>query len=248
MAEWYDNLFTDKPARDPFANLKFFDNGSGNLESHPTSGIGFLPGGSSGSNLSQSSAGSNVNWAKVLGTGATLASSAFAGGGGSIAGDVSGIKGQAGKQLTEGQTLASKGQSDIAPVLQYFKQLMSGDSGQILAATQPERSRVIDQYDAARKSAGAFTPRGGGQASTQQESRAREASDLANITAGARKDAAQGLAAIGTHEQDTGLAMQQQAQQQLAQLLGPTLQQNQNDTASTVQTYMGIAAMIAAVL
>lgn len=219
------------------------------LPSRPTNGIGFLPsGGGSGSNLSTGGGGGNVDWAKLLTTGAGLATSAFAGNSGSITPDARNIQGNAQQQLEQGKQQFAQGQADIGPVLKYFKALASGDSASVLAATQPERARVTDQYDSARRSAAQFTPRGGGQASTQQESRAKEASDLGNITAGARKDALQGLTGIGLSEQQSGLSTEQAAQNSLAQVLSPLFNQEQSDTSSTIAQYAGYAALVASFL
>ena len=82
----------------------------------------------------------------------------------------------------------------LAPVLNYFKAIASGDPGALMQATMPERGRVIDQYDAARKSASISMPRSGGATSALLNSYVSEANQLSDITAGARKE---GMTALG---------------------------------------------------
>lgn len=205
-----------------------------------TSNIGWLPGGASGSDLS-----GGFDWGSLAKTGLGLLPSLFAGGGASIEPDIRKIQGNANDQLTAGKDLAGKGSTDLGPVLEYFKNLVSGNPNDVLAATAPDRRRVIDQYDTARRSSAQFTPRGGGDASSQNASRASEAGDIASLTASARSNAANSLGQLGESERNAGLTQEQTAQQTLASVLGPLFQQQQADQKSLIGTFTGLATMIA---
>ena len=141
--------------------------------------------------------------------------------------------------------LAASGAADLNPVLKYFKDLVSGNPTDVLNATTPQRRRVIDQYDTARRSSAQFTPRGGGSASAQQESRAREAGDIASLTSDTQANAATALGALGENERNAGLTAEQQAQQALASALGPLMQQQQANQSGLVSTFQGLASFIA---
>lgn len=194
------------------------------------------------------SSGSEIPWGQILTTGAGLATSLASGNRGSIVGPAAEIQRGAREQMATGQRLVQQGSDNLDPVLKYFRDLFSGNPADVMAATAPQRKRVLDQYDTARKSSAEFTPRGGGQASAQMESRASEASDLAMIGAGSRAEAANTLASLGSSQQQVGLAAEQHAQAQLAQVLGPLLQQEEKSTADLIRTYAGYAALVAAFL
>src|SRR5262245_54209632 len=73
------------------------------------------------------------------------------------------LKSQAGDLSKTGDVLGQEGASALNPALNYFKGQLSSNPQELLAATAPERGRVIDQYDTARQAIGEFGPRGGGQ-------------------------------------------------------------------------------------
>ena len=235
-SNWWENLPTEAaPTYQPVG-----------LPSRDTvSPIGFLPSGGSGSDLSAASA---LPWGKIIGAGAGLIPALFAGGGSSLKGPIGEVQRGARQLGATGKGLAQQGEAALAPALKYFQDLLSGNPADIEAATAPQRRRVIDQYDTARKSSAEFTPRGGGQASAQMESRAREASDLATVGASARDNAANTVSSLGKGLLDSGISAEQEATNQLAQVLGPLFQQQQADQQSTAQTFAGIASLIAAFL
>lgn len=74
-------------------------------------------------------------------------------------------------------------------ILPYLKAASGGDRATLTAATMPQRRKVIDQYDAARKSIAEFAPRSGGTAANMNDIRAQEGSDLSTLNAQARNDA-----------------------------------------------------------
>lgn len=226
----YDFGSTDLPGGKPF----------------PISSIGTLPS-SSGSSQDNSSddGGDGFNWGKIAGAGAGLLGTLFAPKSEGISKNINAIEGGAAKLNAGGNSLTGEGQSALDPVLKYFKALASGDPSQALAATTPQRGRVIDQYDTARRSAANFTPRGGGQASTQQESRTKEASDLANVTSSATTDATKSLAALGGTLTQQGISEQEASVNALVSTLQPLLQQQQQQGADTASIFKSIGEIAA---
>src|SRR5206468_3166454 len=97
---------------------------------------------------------------------------------------------------TQGQQLAGQGQAALAPVIAYLQALVGGDPQALNQATQPERARVLDQYDTARKAL-QFLPRGGGQAGAVMQAGSRAAGDIGSIIGGARQGAANTLGTLG---------------------------------------------------
>jgi hypothetical protein len=222
---------------------------SGPIPGGGFSNLGYMPtGGSSGSGMFGGGGSSSANWGQLAGAGAGLIASAFAPTIPDIRGDAKGVQ-QAAKDLgTQGKQLTDTGQAALAPVLKYFSALLSGNPADIMAATAPDRARVIDQYDAARKTAAQFAPRGGGQASGNLSLKAREASDLAMQPAAARANAANAMGAIGQNLTQAGMTAEEQAINQLSQVLGPLLRQEGMDQQSQSSTWesLGSFAMMAA--
>lgn len=105
--------------------------------------------------------------------------------------------------------LSAKGSDTLSPVLAYFKKLMGDDPSAILEATGPERGRVIDQYDTARKAVSQFAPRGGGASQAIGQSYFSEANQLSDITSSARRDAFGASANLGTTLTGLGLSADQ---------------------------------------
>lgn len=122
-----------------------------------------------------------------------------------------------------GDTLNAMGTEAVNPVLQYFSALLKGDPNALLQATQPERARVIDQYDTARQAISQFSPRGGGTNAALAQSRFGQASTLANITATARSAAAGQAGQIGTALTGLGLNAQQLASADLNTIINAIL-------------------------
>lgn len=104
-----------------------------------------------------------------------------------------------------GTALTGDATSALNPVLQYLKAVAGGDPGAVMGATQPQRARVIDQYDTAKRTA-QFAPRGGGQASASENASTSEASTLSNVTASARTAGVQQLGQLGTSLASAGIS------------------------------------------
>jgi hypothetical protein len=104
----------------------------------------------------------------------------------------------------QGGGLSAEGQQALSPVLQYLFAVTGNDPAALNTAIQPEKARVLDQYDTARKAL-QFTPRGGGQASATLQAGARAASDISTLTAEARRTGISNLATLGKGLLDTGV-------------------------------------------
>jgi hypothetical protein len=148
----------------------------------------------------------------------------------------------------QGKQLFGTGTDALGPVLKYFQALSSGDPSAALAATQPQRGRVIDQYDAARKSAGQFGPRGGGGASSELELRGKEAGQLADTTSQARSEGATQLASLGKDITQQGLSAEETANQQMASVLQPLLEQQKQHAESTGGFWKGLGDLAGAAI
>ncbi len=136
--------------------------------------------------------------------------------------------------------------NDLAtPASDYFRAILSGDRQQLLAATMPERRRVIDQYASARRAIAQFSPRSGGTAAAQQDLAGREASDLSFVSSGARTQAANVALSAGQSMTSQGLQAQQLASTDLSSLI--TALQREDQASSEQGTNWGqIAGQIAA--
>lgn len=193
--------------------------------------------------------GTGFNWkgaaASGIGAGVSLLASHFAPKTRNVNDEVNQIEDQSKALHRTGSSLVNQGESALNPVLQYFAALAKGDPQALLQATQPERARVMDQYDTARRSTATFGPRGGGQASSMNESRIKEATALASTTNAARAHAADSAAQIGETLTGQGLTAESAATQAMAQVLGPILQQRGQDKASIAAQFAGYAEMIA---
>ncbi len=129
----------------------------------------------------------------------------------------------------QGQDLSGQGSQAMQPALQYLQQLLSSDPSQVQAATAPERGRVIDQYDAARRAVGQFSPRGGGTTSAMAESRISEADTLADITNTSRREAFGQSMAFGQALTGLGLTAEQLASADIEKIIDTILTQQGHD-------------------
>jgi hypothetical protein len=131
------------------------------------------------------------------------------------------------------------------PASAYFRAIISGDRQQLLAATMPERRRVIDQYSSARKAIASFQPRSGGTAAANNDMASREASDLAFVSTGARTAAANAALSAGSQMTSQGLQAQQLASTDLTSLI-TALQRGDQQSSESGTNWGQIAGTIAA--
>lgn len=122
-------------------------------------------------------------------------------------------------------TLGASGADALGPVLQYFRQLAGGDPSALMAATAPDRTRVVDQYDTARRSISNFSPRGGGTNASLATSRFNEGTDLATLTSNMRTNAANKLGDVGTSLEGLSLSADQLASMDLNSVIQAILAQ-----------------------
>lgn len=100
---------------------------------------------------------------------------------------------------------AGRSEEALDPSLSFFKALLYGDPEAVNQAIGPARSRVISQYDAARRQVAEFAPRGGGRNEMFAELPFREAGEIGRLTQEARTGAAKELTSIGSLYGQLGL-------------------------------------------
>jgi hypothetical protein len=165
-----------------------------------------------------------VNWGSLAGIAAPflialLGSNPYKG----LTTDAAGQLSTLAKQLGgEGKALAGQGLQTLGPVLQYLTALAGGDPQALANATQPERARVLDQYDSARKAL-QFLPRGGGQAGAVMQAGSKAAGDIGSLTADARRSAVGTLGTLGKGLLEEGLTEERYATDALTQVINAYL-------------------------
>lgn len=137
------------------------------------------------------------------------------------------IKANSATATKNASALTASGSSALDPVLNYYKSLTGGNASAINAATAPQRQRVIDQYDTARKNIATFSPRGGGTNSALAGSQFNQADQLTDITTAAQTDAEKELSGIGTTEQQIGVSEANSANSDLNSVIQAVLGQGE---------------------
>lgn len=146
---------------------------------------------------------------------------------GALSGSINDLQSNAKAATKSGTDLLNLGTGGLDAVIKHLSALASGNQADVMAETQPERTRVLDQYDTARAKTVRDTPRGGGLAATMGKINQSEASDLTTLTNKARSDATKDLASVSSTLAGEGLsAMSLSAQ----------------DLSSVVQAYLGLSA------
>lgn len=151
-------------------------------------------------------------------------------------------------QSAQGQELGSLGATGLQPALRFLTAITRGDPGAVGQATQPERARVIDQYDTARQAIAQFTPRGGGQTSTIARSFTDEAGALGDIFATGRREGATALSELSTQLASLGIQAEGLAGQNLSSLVNAFLAQDEAARASSEGFGMSIGSLIGMML
>lgn len=152
--------------------------------------------------------------------------------------------GAAGKSAgDQGNALSGMSQEQLGPIMEILKQLTGGDPNALLAATRPERARVIDQYDTARKSISEFNPRGGGTNAVLAQSRFNQADESANLTANARNSALKTSADLGTALAGLGLNAKQLQTMDLNAIIQAILNKKHLDLTQRGQNMEALAAL-----
>ena len=141
------------------------------------------------------------------------------------------------------QSLSAQGQESIAPAQQYFKGLLSSNPSELMAATAPERGRVIDQYDAARQATAEFGPRGGGTNSALAASRTQQAAQLGDILSTGKREAATASSSLGTTLAGLGMTAKQLQSADLNTILQSILTREGFDIEKRGQNAAAIGAI-----
>jgi hypothetical protein len=142
----------------------------------------------------------------------------------------------------------TQGASVLNPALEYLRKVVSGDRQELLAATMPERRRVIDQYDAAKKATAEFAPRGGGTAGAMADLNARQAGDLAATTALARREGVESSVRTGSALEGLSVNANEAEAQNLNQLLNTYMAKAEREGQSAADFGMGLASILGMVL
>lgn len=137
--------------------------------------------------------------------------------------DLDKLRGRADQNSDLASKFMAKGDAALSPALSYFQSLLSGNPAAVMAATAPERGRVIDQYDTARKSIAAFSPAGGGTTGAAAQSRVTQGNELAEILSTARDKGAAGASQIGGQMLGAGLQTNALVSQDLNSVISAVL-------------------------
>lgn len=146
----------------------------------------------------------------------------------------------------KGESLSGQGEAAVSPALKYYRDLLSPNASDLMAATAPERGRVIDQYDTARKAVAQFGPRGGGTTGALAESRFDQAESMGDITSQARRGAAGGSAELGLQLESLGLSHEALASQDIGTIIQSILNRQYLDVTKrgqTMQAWSGVGQM-----
>lgn len=106
---------------------------------------------------------------------------------------------------TSGAGTQAFGFSTVQDPVNYYKGILSGNPAALAEAAAPEISATKQQYAGARRAIDQYSPRGGGRSNATTQSRYNEASDVSNIIAKQRPQAASALSDIGIKEQSLGI-------------------------------------------
>lgn len=131
----------------------------------------------------------------------------------------------------------------LTPVLDYFKKILGGDPAAMMEATRPERGRVIDQYDTARRAVSQFAPRGGGATSAVAGSFLQEAQQLGDVTSTARREAIGQAGQLGATLQGLGLSADDMASRDLNSIISTIMSNKQLDLTKRGQNFAAVGEL-----
>jgi len=153
----------------------------------------------------------------------------------------------AGNLSSTGASLVNEGQGGLSGVFTQLSQLVSGNASAVNEAIRPQATSVLKQYDTARATAARTAQRGGGQASTNEQSYLSEGQDLSNLKSTAITNARSQLGQLAAQVLGLGVQSQVAGQQGFSDLLTSALQGKQmnNSEWASIGSGIGTAAMIA---
>lgn len=179
-------------------------------------------------------------------TGASFLPALFGGGADDkqLKGLMKDVEGSAATNKSNALAFGKEGSALTTPISKYLQDVIGGDRQTLLQATMPERRRVIDQYDTAKKSLTEFAPRGGGMAGALSEVNAAQASDLAEIGGKARTEGMDAAARLGVQLRQMGLSSQQLASMDLNTLIQTVMKRSEQSQ----ETMMGLGESLGSII
>jgi len=132
-------------------------------------------------------------------------------------------------------------QDVMEPATKLFGAMASGDPAAMTRASAPGINTIVSQYDAARKTAAEFAPRGGGRNELLAELPFRQAGDIAKLLQTGQIEAASKLPQIASILSQQGLGAAGLSGQDLATLIQQELEKRKQN----VELGKGIGQMIA---
>lgn len=129
------------------------------------------------------------------------------------------ISSQSKQSRESGRSALDQGFKTMDPGLKYLAGLLSGDRGQLTAATAPEAKTILDQYDSARKAVSELGPRGGNKGQEISESYFKQADAMTRLLETIRPGAAKELAGLGLDISKLGLEELQLGEDDLTRIL-----------------------------
>ena len=146
------------------------------------------------------------------------------------------LKQAGGEQYTAGRDTAARGVSELGGVSDYFRKLLSGDTGELMNLIQPQADVINQQFSQVRKMI-SDQPRGGGKTQAAAQLPVEQIQALSRLLGGARQQGAAGLQGVVGQLTQTGL-QETGAGLSSAQAAGEIgLQGRQQDIASSWKTF-----------
>lgn len=125
-----------------------------------------------------------------------------------------------GKEMYEsGVQAVDKSKDDFAPAMDFFRKLLSGDTGELQQAVGPEADAIHQQFSQIRDMFANTGGRGGGRTSMLAQMPTQEAGQVAGLISRARSNAADKAGSLALGEQGAALQEAGQGQSQLAQIM-----------------------------
>lgn len=162
----------------------------------------------------------------------------------SLAGSANALQNTVYPQLSAaGGDLLHAGTRTIQPGVNYFQNLLSGNTANTTAALQPDIDRIHAMHAQALKAISTLTPRGGGRSGTLFSQQFAPQSDISSLFNGARTTAAGALPGIGMSEIGAGtnlFGLGTQALTGAGNANANLAQLAQKDQQSKLAGYMGL--------
>jgi hypothetical protein len=124
----------------------------------------------------------------------------------------------------------------IGPAMQYLSDLAGNDPTARADATKAERGKIMDQYDAGRRSIAQFGARGGASNLALAQSYTDQAAQTSDLLSTQRQSAAQALAGMGIQLSSLGLTAESLSNASLDDILSAITGQQQLDLQKRGQT------------